>query len=325
MKVLVVGLGSMGRRRIRNLKALGIDDIVGYDPRGDRRSEAAATYGIETIDDPDNLAKSAAEAWVVSTPPLTHLAYALQALDAGAHVFTEADLPDTQADAVIARRDQSGLLVAPSCTMRHFPGPKLVRSLVEKGLIGRPLLFTYQSGQFLPDWHPWEDIDDFYVSKTATGAAREIVPFELTWLTGLFGSVLKISGLKGSTGVLDAPIDDHYALALSFESGVAGTLLVDVLSRPDIRVFRINGTDGTLEWDQGAELVRVRSAHDDAWTTYPLAVGTREIGYINPEEPYVAEINDFLDAVAGKAPYPFALEEEIALHGVLELAEANTL
>ena len=40
--------------------------------------------------------------------------------------------------------------------------------------------FVYHSGQYLPDWHPWESYKDFYVSNPATGARREIVPFELS-------------------------------------------------------------------------------------------------------------------------------------------------
>jgi predicted dehydrogenase len=48
MKCLVVGLGSMGKRRIRNLRALGLADIVGVDPRADRRDEAAQKYGVAT-------------------------------------------------------------------------------------------------------------------------------------------------------------------------------------------------------------------------------------------------------------------------------------
>ena len=40
MKFLVVGLGSMGKRRVRNLLSLGYDDILGYDLRKDRIDEA---------------------------------------------------------------------------------------------------------------------------------------------------------------------------------------------------------------------------------------------------------------------------------------------
>ena len=39
LKIIVVGLGSMGKRRIRNLLKLGYCDIIGFDPRNDRRKE----------------------------------------------------------------------------------------------------------------------------------------------------------------------------------------------------------------------------------------------------------------------------------------------
>jgi predicted dehydrogenase len=321
MRVLVIGLGSMGRRRIRNLKALGVTDIAGFDPRADRRAAAAGDYGIAAFADWTAATGVQADAWVVSTPPLTHLAYVLKALAAGVPVFAEADLPDPLGPEVIRRRDETGLTVAPSCTMRHYPGPTTVRRLVEDGAIGRPLIFTYQSGQYLPDWHPWEHIRDYYVSQPETGAAREIVPFELVWMTGLFGAVTDVTGLSGASGILEAPIDDHYALALRFASGVAGTLLVDVVAQPAVRAMRINGAAGTLEWDQAAGEVRVRGAGDADWAVHVLETGSRETGYINPEEPYIAEMRDFLAAARGERPYPFALEDEIALHHVLERME----
>lgn len=323
MRILVVGLGSMGRRRIRNLRALGVADIVGFDPREDRRHGAASDYGIATFETWNAAADSGAIAWVISTPPLSHLAYALQALDRGAHVFTEADLPDPLIRDVIIKRGDTDLVAVPSCTMRHYPGPRKVCELVRGGSIGKPLLFTYQSGQFLPDWHPWEAIQDFYVSHRETGAAREIVPFELVWLTDLFGPVRAVTGLRGNTGVLDADIDDHYALALSFGSAVTGTLLIDVLARPEVRSFRVNGTRGTLEWDQSEGLVRTRDVGSEQWTEYPLDAGTREADYINPEEPYIAELKDFFAAVNGEGTYPFRFEDELALHEVLERAECN--
>ena len=49
MKILIVGLGSMGKRRIRNLKRAGVTDIVGFDPREERRQEAEEKYGVKTV------------------------------------------------------------------------------------------------------------------------------------------------------------------------------------------------------------------------------------------------------------------------------------
>jgi prephenate dehydrogenase len=56
---LIVGLGSMGKRRIRNLRFNGEEKIIGFDIRIDRRKETETKYNIQTIDDfkilsPDN-------------------------------------------------------------------------------------------------------------------------------------------------------------------------------------------------------------------------------------------------------------------------------
>ena len=48
---LIVGLGSMGKRRIRTLHANEEKNIIGFDIRIDRRKEAEKKYNIQTIDD----------------------------------------------------------------------------------------------------------------------------------------------------------------------------------------------------------------------------------------------------------------------------------
>jgi len=48
---LIIGLGSMGQRRIRSLFANGERQIVGYDILPARMKEAQAKYGIEIISD----------------------------------------------------------------------------------------------------------------------------------------------------------------------------------------------------------------------------------------------------------------------------------
>ena len=51
MKLLVIGLGSMGKRRVRNFTALGDNEVAGFDLREDRCLEAAEKYGITTFPD----------------------------------------------------------------------------------------------------------------------------------------------------------------------------------------------------------------------------------------------------------------------------------
>ena len=323
MKILIVGLGSMGKRRIRNLKHLGVSDIAAYDPRQDRRSEAHAAYGIDAISDWGAAEALAADAWIISTPPDTHMDYALKAVDKGVHFFTEANVTDTRARELIERLNGSGLVGAPSCTMRYYAGPATIKRLVKEGSVGRPLVFTYQAGQYLPDWHPWENYKDFYVSKRETGACREIVPFELGWLTDIFGPVASLTCLKDKVSDLDADIDDIYHLLLRHESHMVGHLMVDVVARPAVRLFRLNGSEGTIEWDHGANQIRLWQANAGSWQTLRLEKGTVEEGYLHAEEPYIREMEDFLAAVGGERPWPYSFDDDEKVLDLLVRAERS--
>ena len=71
MRFLIVGLGSMGKRRIRNLKYLKAGEIIGFDTMEVRRKEAEEKYGIKTFDDFDKAMKEQPDAFIISTPPVS--------------------------------------------------------------------------------------------------------------------------------------------------------------------------------------------------------------------------------------------------------------
>jgi predicted dehydrogenase len=328
MKFLVVGLGSMGKRRVRNLSALGHREIAGFDARADRRTESAA-LGLAAI---HNSLEQAFECFlpdavVVSTSPEAHMAVAFEALARGLPCFIEASVVDAPRIRALAQQAEArGVLMAPSCTMRYFPGPRLVKELLDQRAIGRPLSFVYQTGQYLPDWHPWERIQDFYVSRRETGGAREIVPFELTWLTALFGLPEPLACAKAKRSDLAADIDDLYHCLLAFPDGLLGSLSVDVLARPTAtRELRLLGSEGQLVMSADEQCVRYCSlATDSQWVRFAISPGSVQDGYINPEEPYIAEMSDFVRAVAERQPalFPNTLRDDARLLDCLERLEA---
>ena len=58
MKIVVIGLGSMGKRRIRLIKELYPEyEIIGVDGREDRRNEASELFGISCFESVERLAR----------------------------------------------------------------------------------------------------------------------------------------------------------------------------------------------------------------------------------------------------------------------------
>lgn len=324
MNFLIIGLGSMGKRRGRCLQALGHQKITGYDKRVDRCMESEALYGILAFSKLDEVDFSKIDAFIIATPPDCHLEYINLAIDKGIPAFVEASVILDGLSSANFRALEKGVLIAPSCTLRFHPAIKDIKELVSCNKYGRFNNFSYHSGQYLPDWHPWEDVKDYYVSSKETGGAREIVPFELTWIVDVFSFPLNIKGFYGKTMDVGADIDDSYALSLQFEQGV-GTLLVDVVSRYALRSMTINLERGQIIWNWNDGIVKVYEADSDRWINYCSPVGKAAEGYNKniTEQMYIDETRSFLLAVSGKEQFPNTLENDIQVLELLEQAECN--
>jgi predicted dehydrogenase len=198
-----------------------------------------------------------------------------------------------------------------------------MRQRLEAGAIGAPLLVTHHVGQYLPDWHPWEDYRTFYVARRETGAAREIVPFELNWLTYLFGPVTEVNCFRDKLSSLEVDIDDAYSTLVGFESGVQASMVIEVISRPAIRRARIVGEDGTLVWDWNERVVREWGAGASEWVEHPDPPPVAGPGgeWVS-ENMYIEEMRGYLDAIAGVRPWPLSLEEDERLLEVVAQMEA---
>ena len=124
------------------------------------------------------------------------------------------------------------------------------------------------------------------------------MPFELTWLNGIFGDPKPLTCMKTKVSNIEADIDDIYHFCLSYPNGTIANITIDVVSRPiATRELNILGSDGRLVFSGQQEEVRYISLDDEDWTKVNVSGGTPEKGYINPEEPYIAEIRDFMKAL----------------------------
>jgi predicted dehydrogenase len=323
LKLLVVGLGSMGKRRIRNLQYLNQEIVIGFDPRDDRCEEAFEKYAIKTFNDITLALDEKPDAMIISTPPDLHMKYAKIALENKIHFFTEASVVQDEMVEIIQMINKSPIIGLPSCTMRHHPMVKQIKDLLDKNIIGQPFSFIHHCGQYLPDWHPWEDYREFYVSKQETGACREIVPFELVWLIDLFGKIKTVTGRKSKISNLETNIDDIYNVLLEFNNGIEATMTVDVIARSPYRQIKILGETGVIFADWSERIVKYFTK-EDGWNEKKINDGTIEKGYIHGEGPYIEEMNKFLEIIKNKVNQSYTFEEDLQILKILESIEISS-
>jgi predicted dehydrogenase len=326
MKVLVIGLGSMGQRRIRCLKALGDFDVHGFDTNLTRVSDAERVYGIKTVSKVGRcLGDNGFDFIIISTPPDQHLHYATLALELQIDCFIEASVTDRIGLELLYQESLArGVFVLPSCTLMFFDFVCLIGDLLERKGFGEPLIASYCCGQNLNDWHPWENIKDYYVSNRETGGCREIVPFELTWLTKIWGFPVVNTALVGKLSGIDAEIDDFYHCLLSFPDGPVLNLQIDVISKPvATREFRLECDAGIIKYSGDTNCLSYIHEGRGSWEHVDLTSGTKISGSINPEEPYQKELGCFINAIStrDRDKFPNNLEQDCKVLEVLEQIE----
>lgn len=319
-KILVVGLGSMGKRRIRNLKEIGIKNVFGFDTRKDRADETSGLHGVKLIQDLEKeIKENKFDAMIISVPPDVHHVYMNLAVEHNIHFFVEASVVDYGLSEIIDKLKNRNIVAAPSATLYFHPAIRHIYSIVESGALGTVSNFVYHSGQYLPDWHTYEKVSEFYVSKKETGGAREIVPFELTWITKLLGFPNMVSGIVKKTVKIDGAesIDDTYNALLSYD-GLILNIVIDVVSRYATRRLLINGSEKQLLWSWDDTMIRIYDPRTEEWSSVEYQLNSSATGYNKniTEQMYIDELLNFFNAIEGKVEFFNTLEYD---HKVLKL------
>ena len=324
MQVLVVGLGSMGKRRIRNLLKLGLKNIIGFDPRLDRRLESEKLYKITTVSTINEGLKKNPICMIISTPPNLHYKYAVIAIKNNIHFFTEVNISSSDVKKIIQQLNKKSIIGLPSSTLLYNPLIKKLKVILAKKQIGKPLTVYHHFGHYLPNWHPWEDYREFYVSKRKTGAAREIVPFELVWLTFLFSNIKSVFGSIHKVSKLKANIDDLYQTIIEFSNGIQCIMVIDVISDQAFSETKIIGEKGVILCDHNEGSIKIGKS--SKWKKIKIRSGQIAKGYKGntpSESLYVNEMKNFLTSIKQKKTSNYTFNDELKILQVLDAIELS--
>lgn len=247
MNMLVIGLGSMGKRRIRLLQELYPDfKVFGVDGRADRRQEAQEQLGIECVDSVHAASKKyEIDAAFVCTSPLSHSSIITECLQNRWNVFTELNLVTDGYERNMSLAQENGCKLFLSSTFLYREEIRYIRSKVCKN---QRWNYIYHIGQYLPDWHPWENYTEFFIGDKRTNGCREIMAIELPWLTLTFGKVIRTQVLADKMTGLNIDYHDNYIIQTEHENGNKGALIIDVVSPVAVRKLEVYSEHRYMQW-----------------------------------------------------------------------------
>jgi predicted dehydrogenase len=315
-KFLVAGLGSIGRRHLRNLVALGERDIVLLrSHRATLPDDELSGYPVET-DLTKALATQKPGAVIIANPTALHLDVAMSAAEAGCAILLEKPISHSMdgLDALETTVRKSGSKVLAGFQFRFHPGMLRAKQLISDGEIGRIISAHVHFGEYLPAWHPWEDYRKGYAARADLGGGVVLTQCHaLDYLPWLVGSVDSVWGFTAKLSDLEVDVEDTAKIGIRFASGALGSLHLDYNQQPPSHHFEIIGTKGSLQWDLSDGAVRIYRAEKKEWQTYPLPVGwERNVMFMD-------EMRHFLAVGRGEVEPSCTLEDGV---NVMKLVEA---
>jgi predicted dehydrogenase len=296
MKFMIAGLGSIGRRHLRNLKALGEEDIVLYrSGRSTLQDDELEGYITET--EFQSALANKPDAVIVSNPTALHLDVAIPAAEAGCHLLLEKPISHNldRVDELLAAVKRGGGKVLVGYQFRFHPGLQAVKRWLVEGRIGKPISAHAHWGEYLPDWHPWEDYRQSYAARRDLGGGVVLTlchPFD--YLRWLMGEVVSVASWTGQIGELDLEVEDIAEAILEFDSGAVGHVHLDYFQRPPAHRLEIIGTEGTIRWDNADGYARFYRSVEGKWESSSLPDGFERNAL------FMAEIRNFIDVARGR-------------------------
>jgi len=305
MKFLIAGFGSIGRRHLRNLRALGHEDIILLrSHRSTLPDDEIAGLPVET-----ELEKALAhrpDGVVIANPTALHLPVAIPAARAGCHILMEKPVSDSLqgiADLRQALSDGNSRLVV-GFQFRFHPGLSKIKELIDNQAVGRILSARCLWGEYLPDWHPWEDYRQGYAARRdlGGGVVRTLThPFD--YLRWLLGDVESLFAISGHFSDLELDVEDMADVNLQFASGAHASVQVNYFQRPPVHRLELVGTRGTLTWDNADGAARMWREETRQWEIFPLVDG------FDRNDLFLAETRHFINVIQGREEPVCTLED----------------
>lgn len=324
MNILVIGLGSMGKRRIRLLKQLDERNIImGVDLQRKRQEEVEKLYHIPVFSSMEEAKKEQkVDCAFVCTSPLTHAGIIRECLKNQWNVFTELNLVSDGYEENIKLAKEKGCVLFLSSTFYYREEIQYIYHYVKEK---KRLNYIYHIGQYLPDWHPWENYRDFFAGEKRTNGCREIMAVELPWLTGVFGDVKRCQVMADKMSELEIAYHDNYLIELEHANGNKGVLVVDVVCPVAVRRLEVYGENVYLRWngtptgiqclDDSGELKAVelyeKTEHAEGYRSFIT------------ENAYYNEIQEFMNVLAGRKKQRYGFEKDLEVLNLINRIEGN--
>ena len=320
----MVGLGSIGQRHMRNLRALLGEEVSFFAYRVRKLNDLLADnldiiqgkkledeYDLKIYDNLDQALSTRPDVVFVTNPTSEHIEVAISAAKAGCDIFIEKPLSHSmdkvhELQQIVRERH---LICCVGFQNRFHPAIQMVHKLISERSIGNILAVNAEVGDYLPNWHVYEDYRISYAARRDMGGGVVLTQIhELDYLYWFFGLPRRVFAMGGKLSNLEIDVEDIASMMLEFP--IDGRLVpvhlhADYIQRPTSRGLKVIGDKGKIIVDIVENTLLLYSEKGEL-------VEKSLFDNFNRNDMFINELKSFLESVRNRTEPFVTVEDGIA-------------
>ena len=256
-RILICGVGSAGGRHLQNLESLGHKNIILYRSNNHNTKHHVGDY--PTYNELDDALACKPDIAIISNPTHLHLSTSITCAEADCHLLIEKPLSHKieRTDTLKQIADDLNLKILVGYMLRFHPCLMRAKDWIDSGHIGNVIYARSTWGEYLPDWHPWEDYRDSYAGRKSMGGGPALtLSHDLDIMNWFLGNPVKVQAIGNSHS--DLQIDtDHAIDILAQHEGSTSNIHLDYFQKPSVRYYEFVGQEGKITFDYYSNITRL--------------------------------------------------------------------
>jgi predicted dehydrogenase len=291
-RILVVGLGSIGKRHARLLAARGDLDVHLCEPSATVLAGAKAELGeLPAHGSLEEGLAARPEMVLIATPHHLHAAQSIASFKAGAHVLCEKPICVDAGEArqMIQAASEHKKTLCVGFHLHFQDGIRRVKEIIDSGMIGQVAHIHCRVGSLITLRNSLSRYQEKFKGALVLDYAHQ--PDLLLWLLGDLPAGVTMTGLQaGSLPHTSNP--NVLALTLDYKRPVLATVHLNYIQMPQRHEYEVVGDKGWVLFDIDSGLIRIGLRETEK--------ETQERVTTERDHAYRAEHEAFIQAVDGK-------------------------
>ena len=250
--VLIMGAGSIGQRHIRNLQQLGIVRIIALRSKKGHYKNLPKELNVIEVDNLQDAIKNNPDIAIIANPTSLHLDSVKQIAGHVKGIFIEKPLSisSDECDEIVEILNQHKVVSFVGHNLMFHPIVKNIMKFYDENDIGEIINIQCQVGQWLPDWHPYEDYKNaYYARRDLGGGVALTLIHEIHLALELAGKPLSVVGEISEYEKLNLDVDICSDLMIKHQAGAVSQIHLDYLQQPAHRSGLVTFEKGWASYD----------------------------------------------------------------------------